>query len=329
MNGKQGVIRGGMKTLLTAPGLLHLDKIIAKNDTINVFMKPPSKSSKCPQCKEHSYRIHSRYRRCIADLPWEGIAVVLALNVRKFFCSNDNCNQRVFCERLPEIVEPYGRKTMRLNDALTIIGFALGGRAGERAGTKLTLQASARTLLRRVRKETVAIPEEVRILGVDDFAFRKGQRYGTILVDQEQRQVIDLLPDRESSTLAAWLKDHPEIEIVTRDRSQAYAEGIRKGAPQATQIADRFHLLQNLTDALKRLVTRHGSKLDRAIIKPQLSIDKELSDAVQNLSAESWPQSQREMNSTASRQRRYQLYLKVKDLASEGLTTGQISNSTC
>jgi transposase len=183
---------------------------------------------------------------------------------RKFFCSNDDCAQRIFCERLPEVVRPYGRKTIRFNDALTIIGFALGGRPGERACSQLTLQASARTLLRRVRNEVLDEVGSVRVLGVDDFAFRKGQRYGTILVDLEKQQVIELLPDREAATLESWLNAHPEIECISRDRSLAYAEASSKGAPQAIQVADRFHLMKNIAEAFERVVQKQSPDLREA-----------------------------------------------------------------
>ena len=146
------------------------------------------------------------------------------------------------------------------------------------------------------------------------------------LVDQQKHQIVDLLPDREASSLAAWLKNHPEIEIVTRDRGQAYADGIRQGAPQAVQVADRFHLMQNLTDALKRLVIRKSRKLQQALDEPARADQRlEPEDGDQHLQAETGRQSQQDLNSAASRERRYQLYLKVKELAARGLTTNQIA----
>jgi transposase len=159
------------------------------------------------------------------------------------------------------VVASYARKTVRLNEALQLIGFLMGGETGALATLKLAMKASPDTLLRRVRQAALPGTATPRVLGVDDFAFRRGRRYGTILVDLEQHRPLDLLPDREAETLGRWLKAHPGIEIVSRDRSQAYAGGITEGAPQAVQVADRFHLLKNIRDALERLLLRENRLL--------------------------------------------------------------------
>ena len=246
-----------MKTLIAAANALHLEKIVSSPNGIMIVLTTAQAQPCCPNCERKAHKVHSRYQRQLSDLPWEGIAVRLHLTTRKWFCQNTDCAQRIFCERLPELVAPYGRKTLRLNDVLLLIGFALGGRAGSRTTQKLALRASARTLLRRVRACALPTCHQVTKLGVDDFAFRKGQRYGTILVDLEQHKIIDLLPDREAATLQAWLQRHPEVQVVSRDRSITYAEGATKGAPQAQQVADRFHLVKNLTEAFEQLITRH------------------------------------------------------------------------
>ena len=176
----------------------------------------------CPLCYEPTNSLHSHYRRRTADLPWHGVAIGLELHTRKFRCRNELCRRKVFCERLPKVVDVYARKTVRLNAAMTLLAFALGGEAGARTASGLGLTVSGDSLLRRIRHSSVKVlsPSETpRVLGIDDSAFRRGQRYGTILVDLEKRRVVELLPDREVETVSNWLKAHPGVEIVARDRS--------------------------------------------------------------------------------------------------------------
>ena len=179
----------------------------------------------------------------------------------RFFCANPDCRRRIFTERLPDLVLPYARRTLRQGEILRVIGLALGGRAGSRLLRRLQLQASPNTILDLMRRAPEQIYPVPRVLGVDDFALRKGRTYGTILVDLEKRQPVDLLPGRSADLLTKWLKDHPGSEVITRDRSQEYARGITEGAPAALQLADRFHLLCNLREALERVLDSNRSKL--------------------------------------------------------------------
>jgi transposase len=179
------------------------------------------------------------------------------LCTRRFYCRQRACRRKIFSERFPHLTVAYGRHTDRQRQVLKRIGYALGGEAGFRLASQLAIDGSADTILRVLKRDSPPGDDQsISALGVDDWAWRRGQRYGTILVDLERRRPIDLLPDRESETLEKWLEAHPGVKIISRDRAGAYAEGARKGAPEAVQVADRFHILCNLTQALQRLLER-------------------------------------------------------------------------
>jgi transposase len=215
----------------------------------------------CPDCAQPAHRIHSHYTRKFADVPWGEVAVRIFFRARRFFCDQQACERRTFTEQMPSLIAPFAQRTHRLAAAQRTLGFALGGEAGARTAAEIGMGTSPDTLLRLVRNAPHSESPTPRILGVDDWAFRKGRDYGTILIDVEKSRPIDLLPDRTLESLAQWLKDHPGVEIITRDRASAYAEAATVGAPEATQVADRFHLLLNLREVLERFFDRHQADL--------------------------------------------------------------------
>src|SRR6056297_1020347 len=203
----------------------------------------------------------SRYHRTVADLPWAGRNSQIQLLVRRFFCTKADCIRRIFAERLADVVAANSRSTVRLDDAHRKIAMLLGGQAGSRLTQGLGMPVSGDTLLRRIQRSPLAEAPPARVVGVDDWALKRGLNYGTMLCDLERRRPIELLPGRSAEAFSQWLKENPQVEVISRDRAEDYARGAAEGAPQAIQVADRWHLLKNLHDALRRAVDRHHQQI--------------------------------------------------------------------
>src|SRR6185295_15526327 len=249
------------QSLLPNPRILILDRVERDSDRFRLRVHVEQEPS-CPVCGEVSRSRHSLYCRRLQDFPWQGVAVELWATVGRFRCRNSSCPREIFCERLPRIARVYGRQTERASEIVQLIGYVAGGLPGQRLLARLSIATSDDTVLRRIRDQPTkpsAIP--IRNLGVDDWAWRKGQDYGTILVDLDLHRVLDLLPDRAAESFSAWLKQHPEIQTISRDRCGLYAEGATLGAPQSQQVADRFHLLVNLSATMERVLEERSRQL--------------------------------------------------------------------
>ncbi|MFL5662031.1 MAG: ISL3 family transposase [Ktedonobacteraceae bacterium] len=241
---------------LSLPDGLVIASLLATETQLVVQVACRLPTACCPLCQLPSDRIHGHYGRTVTDLPCAGRRVILALTVRKFVCRTPTCPRQIFTERMPDLVQSYARITNRLRDVLIALGLATSAEVCARLAPKLGMQVSPSTLLRLLHTVSCASPTSVRILGIDDWSWKKGQIYATLLVDLERRRPIEILPDRKEETVGAWLLTHPEIEVVSRDRGGEYAAAARKGAPQAKPIADKFHLLLNLREKLKELMAR-------------------------------------------------------------------------
>lgn len=233
----------------------------------------------CPICGEVSERIHGSYIRTITDLPSAGRSIILKFKVRKFVCGTASCPCKIFTERHDNFVHSYARQTVRLGALIEAIGLAGGGELGSRLARRMGIDLSSSTLLRRL----MALPEpatsSVRVLGVDDFAWKKRFRYGTILVDLENRKIVDVLLDRSEISFEQWLASHPGVEVICRNRETDYIKAATRASPHALQVADRWHLVRNLAEALTTVLSRcqkerHEALTEAAYSPPQEAVPR-------------------------------------------------------
>jgi transposase len=248
-----------MRETYSVPGC-RVERVVPGGSAAHVLVvRGARRSARCPSCGEASQAVHSTYRRCPADLPSLGHALRLELLVRRFYCRRTVCPRRTFAEPVRGLLDRYARRTRRLAAAQRAVALAAGAETGRRVLARLAMPTSADTLLRLMRAAPLPQHGSPQRLGVDDWARRKGQTYGTIVVDLDAHRVVDLLPDRTAETLTTWLRQRPTVALVARDRSTEYTRAITAAVPAAVQVADRWHLLLNVRQMAERwLTSMHG-----------------------------------------------------------------------
>jgi hypothetical protein len=295
-----------------------------------------SGAAACPDCGAVSWARHSNYWRHLKDLPLQGRAVQMRLRVGRWRCGNPVCPRQIFCERLPKVTHPQAQETKRFGEVVQLVGYALGGLPGERLSGRLGLQVSDDTLLRRVKQmaQSRLASGPIPVVGVDEWAWRKGYSgYGTILVDLKKSVVADLLPDRSAASFQKWLRQHPGVRMISRDRDGVYAEGGYDGAPRAKQVADRFHLVQSLIKAMQQELAHQRHHL---LIPAQEFFHKDATAEATGAMPEIVPSPQRGPRPSSRqkeirqqrRQEKVELFRMVKGLRAQGMRAFEIVKAT-
>ena len=304
---------GHSQAVLPNPDMLVLERIDRHDKGFDILVTT-RQAAKCPICKRTSTAQHSEYTRRLADLPWQGLSVRIRLSVHRYRCRNHKCARRIFCERVPGVARVYGRCTERLEEIVGVVGYVAGGLPGSRLLERLSIHASDDSVRRRVRSNGPSSRDSqpIRYLGVDDWAWRKRQSYGTILVDLERHRVADLLPDRSAESFTLWLEKHPTVEVIARDRGGLYADGASQGSPSAIQVADRFHLVVNLSCAIERVFEERSRELVLPATTPPA-----MPEPVPQAEVPTLPSTQETLQ-LQRRQRRLDRYQQVIDLHKKG-----------
>lgn len=301
---------------LPLPTGLEIAGTCASDSALTVSVVSTVSSGLCPLCHTEATRVHSRYQRTLADLACGGQRVILLLIVCRLVCEVPTCPRRIFTERWPSLVRPWARMTERLRQALAFLGLATCGEVAARLAPKLGMQVSPTTQLRLILAVPTPPAGAVERAGIDDFAFRRRHTYGTILVNLETHRVVDLLPDRSAVTAKAWFVDHAEVRLVARERGTDYATAAQQGAPQAIQVADRFHLVKNLVEAVVPVLARcRPERTDPTQAQAPSETEEPPTDLV--MPAEQARQ--------AHRAERYARYQPVGRLREQGLTLNEIA----
>nr|HET6905183.1 ISL3 family transposase [Ktedonobacteraceae bacterium] len=303
-----------------------VEHVSQTEETIVITASATTASVSCPDCHQVSSQVHSTYIRSPKALPSSGRPVRLHLQVRRFRCVNPTCRRKTFAEPFPLLMVPRAQRTSAAQEVLRLIGAAVGGRAGARLSQQFALKCSPATVLRLVRQAALPSSKNVRVVGVDEWAWRKGQRYGTILVDLERHAPIELLEDATAESFAAWLEKHPSIEVVSRDRGTTFADGANRGAPQALQIADRWRLIQNMGEALEKVLAWHHADVKRAFISPEEE-SQVIAALDQQALAQVMARAQSEQLRQARRERRLATYMRVQELSAQGWSGASIADA--
>jgi len=315
-------------TILPDLSDLIIEQVSITNDVM-ITVRAASPMVPCPCCGTLSRRVQSRYTRTLRDLPVSGRYTHLTVHVRRFFCQESTCIRKIFAERFPSLTLPRVKFTLRLQETLRQMGFALGGEAGARLGRVLSIPGSSDTVLRLVKQTELPVASSPRVVGIDDWSWKRRLRYGTLICDLESRKPIDVLPDRSVESVSAWFEKYPSIEIVSRDRSSEYAAAIKKGAPQALQVADLWHIGKNLAESVSTLLARCRAEIRRGLhVQAEPSQEREEMEPVSEEERHPARSLSEEQARVARRAQKLDRYEQIIELHDQGLKAAEIASRT-